>query len=228
MPVYTNVNYVNFSAVYRLERKLSTAPQALFASFRQAERRRSVKSMNKSISPPIGKSIVLIGLMGAGKTCVGKRLARLCNIPFADADDEVVKSAGCSIEDIFELYGEAAFRDGERKVIHRLLDGEPLVLATGGGAFMDPDIRAMIADKGISVWLRAELDVLFRRTQRRGGRPLLNNGDPRATLAALMEKRYPVYQQADIIVDTGDDPADTTTGRVLKGLERNTGNEAAR
>ncbi len=164
------------------------------------------------------KTIVLVGLMGAGKTCVGKRLAKICQLPFADADDEIVKAAGCSIEDIFELYGEKEFRAGERKVIRRLLNNPPHVLATGGGAFMDGETREAIARRGISVWLSADLDTLVNRTRRRGGRPLLDNVDVRSTLAALMEERYPVYRQADIVVDTSGDLADRTAERVFDAI----------
>ncbi len=169
------------------------------------------------------KTIVLVGLMGAGKTCVGRRLAKIYQIPFADADDEIVKAAGCSIEDIFELYGEKEFRSGEKKVIRRLLDDEPHVLATGGGAFIDEETREIIARRGISVWLSADLDTLVNRTGRRGGRPLLNDVDTRATLASLMEKRYPIYRLADIIVDTSDDLADRTTERVVDAIESSLG-----
>lgn len=165
------------------------------------------------------KSVVLIGLMGAGKTSVGRRLAKRYELPFTDTDDEVVKAAGCTIEDIFRLYGETAFRDGEQRVIARLLDSGPQVLATGGGAFMDPRTRAKIGEKGVSVWLRADLDVLVGRTGRRGGRPLLKDGDPRVTLERLMEERYPIYGEADIVVDTRDEPPDVTVERVANALK---------
>ena len=164
------------------------------------------------------KSIVLIGLMGAGKSSLGRRLAKRVDLPFTDADDEVVKAAGCSIEDIFELYGEAVFRDTEHRVITRLLEEGPKVLATGGGAFMDSRTRAKIGEWSISVWLRADLDVLVRRTHRRGGRPLLKNSDPRATLERLMNERYPVYAEADIVVDTGDEKPDAMVERVVAAL----------
>ena len=167
----------------------------------------------------IDKPIVLIGLMGAGKTCIGRRLGKRFELPFTDADDEIAKAAGCSIEDIFELYGEAAFRDGERRVIDRLLGNGPQVLATGGGAFMDPRTRSRIRNVGISVWLRADLDILVRRTGRHGGRPLLKNGDPRAILARLMEERYPVYAEADIVVDSEDEPPRAAENRVAGALE---------
>jgi shikimate kinase len=163
-------------------------------------------------------TIVMVGLMGAGKTSIGRRLAARVGLPFVDADEEIEAAAGSSIEDIFERLGEASFRDGERRVIARLLDGPPIVLATGGGAFMDPQTRERIAAKAISVWLRADLDTLVRRTSRRNDRPLLKDGDPREILARLMDRRYPIYQQADIVVDSVDAPADETVQNVLDAL----------
>ncbi len=164
------------------------------------------------------KTIVMVGLMGAGKTSIGRRLAARVGLPFVDADEEIEAAAGSSIEDIFERLGEASFRDGERRVIARLLDGPPIVLATGGGAFMDPQTRERINQKAISVWLRADLDTLVRRTSRRNDRPLLKNGDPREILARLMDQRYPTYQQADIVVDSVDAPAEETVQSVLDAL----------
>lgn len=156
--------------------------------------------------------------MGAGKTSVGRKLAEKLDMAFVDADDEIVKAAGCSIDDIFELYGEKAFRDVEEKVISRLLEEGPKVMATGGGAFMNPKTRALIAAASVSVWLRAELDVLVRRTRRRGGRPLLKNKDPRATLKKLIDERYPVYAEADIIVDSKDEGPDGTVRFIVEAL----------
>ncbi len=164
------------------------------------------------------KTIVMVGLMGAGKTSIGRRLAARVGLPFVDADEEIEAAAGSSIEDIFERLGEASFRDGERRVIARLLDGPPIVLATGGGAFMDPQTRERINQKAISVWLRADLDTLVRRTSRRNDRPLLKNGDPREILARLMDQRYPTYQQANIVVDSVDAPAEETVQSVLDAL----------
>lgn len=167
---------------------------------------------------PPGKSVVLIGLMGAGKSSVGRRLAKVLEIPFVDADEEVERAAGCSIEDIFRLYGESAFRDGEERVIARLLESGSQVLATGGGAFMNPSTRARIRQSAVSVWLRADLDLLVRRTSRRGGRPLLAHGDPRATLQRLMTERYPVYAEADVTVDTTDENIERMVDRILVSL----------
>lgn len=168
----------------------------------------------------VPRTIVLVGLMGAGKSCVGRRLAGVLGLPFCDADKEIEEAAGCSIPELFDRYGEAAFRDGERRVIQRLLDGPKHVLATGGGAFMDARTRGEIRDKGISVWLRADLDLLVRRTQRRGNRPLLNVADPQARLAELMAQRYPVYAEADITIDSDDSPPEVTVERVLAALGR--------
>ena len=149
-------------------------------------------------APMSERSIVLVGLMGAGKTTVGRRLAQKLGLNFVDADAEIERAAGETIPEIFERHGEAAFRDGERRVIARLLEDGPQVLATGGGAFMDETTRANIAARGISVWLRADFDVLMRRVARRGNRPLLKQGDPRRTMERLIGERYPVYERADI------------------------------
>ncbi len=169
---------------------------------------------------PAGKPIILVGLMGAGKTCVGRRLAIHYGLPFTDADEEIAKAAGRSVEDIFEFYGEAAFRDGERQVIRRLLGEGPRVLAAGGGAFMDPEIRGRIKESAISVWLRADLEILVERTARRGGRPLLKNGSPRAILAGLIDERYPLYAKADIVVDSEDVPPEVTLAKVSQAIDR--------
>lgn len=168
---------------------------------------------------PPKETIVMVGLMGAGKTSIGRRLAARLGLPFVDADDAIEEAAKSSISDIFERLGEESFRDGERRVIARLLDDSPIVLATGGGAFMAPDTRALIAAKGISVWLRADIDTLVRRTSRREDRPLLKNGDPREILTNLMDVRYPIYEQADITVDSLDAPAEDTLQLVLEALE---------
>jgi shikimate kinase len=167
---------------------------------------------------PCGKSIVLVGLMGAGKSSVGKRLARCLALPFADADDEIVLVAGCSILDIFNIYGEKAFRDCERQVIVRMLQEQPQVLATGGGAFMNPITRAAIKDRAVSVWLRADLDTLVERTSRRNDRPLLQTENPRARLEALISERYPVYAEANLVVDTSNEPIGATVQKVLQAL----------
>jgi shikimate kinase len=164
------------------------------------------------------RTIVLVGLMGAGKTKIGRRLAARLNLPFFDSDNEIETAAGETIPEIFQNRGEAVFRDGERRVIARLLSQPTHVLATGGGAFMDPVTRARIASSGVSVWLRADLEVLVARVARRGNRPLLQAQDPRAVLSELIERRYPVYAEADVIVDSGEASAETTTTRVIAAL----------
>ena len=169
-------------------------------------------------TPTVDRMIVLVGLMGAGKSCIGRRVAQRLSIPFVDADAEVETAAGCSVADIFAQYGEEAFRDGERRVIARLLDGPPAVLATGGGAFMDEETRKLILDGSISVWLRADLDTLLERTAGRSHRPLLNHGDPKETLSKLIDQRYPIYAEANVVVDTGSDSATVTCNRVIEAL----------
>jgi shikimate kinase len=167
--------------------------------------------------------IVLVGLMGAGKTSLGKRLAKELKLPFVDTDTEIEKAANMSIPEIFEKMGEAEFRAGERRVIARVLEGGPCVIATGGGAFMDPGTRALIAGKALSVWLRADLDTLVRRTKRRDDRPLLKAGDPREVLRRLIEERYPIYAEADITLDVDDDPPKEMVVRLKSAIEDRTG-----
>lgn len=165
------------------------------------------------------KPLVLVGLMGAGKSAVGRRVASRLSIPFIDADTEIEKAAGCPVSEIFAREGEGGFRDGERRVVARLLDTEPIhVLATGGGAFMDTDTRALIREKAISLWLRADLEVLFERVSRRSHRPLLQTADPKGTLAALIEERYPVYAEAEIVVDSGEGPIGNTVDKALDAV----------
>ncbi len=165
-----------------------------------------------------GRSLVLVGLMGAGKTSIGRRLALRLGLPFRDADSEIEQAAGCTVAELFARHGEPAFREGERRVIHRLLAGPPVVLATGGGAFMDAETRAAIRGQGVSIWLRCSLATLVRRTAGRGHRPLLNQPNPEAVLAALMAQRYPIYAEADIVVQCGEDSPEATTGRVAAAV----------
>tara|TARA_R110000868_G_scaffold42158_5_gene143001 strand:+ start:2333 stop:2959 length:627 start_codon:yes stop_codon:yes gene_type:complete len=164
------------------------------------------------------RSIVLVGLMGAGKTTVGRRLAQRLGLEFVDADVEIERAAGETIPEIFERRGEATFREGERRVIARLLDEGPKVVATGGGAFMDATTRQNIAARGISIWLRADLEVLMRRVSRRNNRPLLKQGDPRATMERLIGERYPVYADADITVESIEGPHETVVDDVIASL----------
>ena len=165
-----------------------------------------------------GRSIVLVGLMGAGKTSIGRRLAARLGLPFRDADTEIELAAGCTIPEIFARYGEQAFRDGERRVIRRLLTDEPIVLAFGGGAFMDPDTRTLVRSGSISVWLRCRLPTLVRRVAGRDHRPLLAGGDPSEILQRLLDQRAPIYAEADVIVDCTDEPPEATTTRVLDAV----------
>jgi shikimate kinase len=180
-------------------------------------------------APPfsVPKTIVLVGLMGAGKSSIGRRLAQVLFLPFVDADTEIEAAAGASVEDIFARDGEAAFRSGERRVLARLLDNPTQVLATGGGAFMDPETRALIRARAISVWLRADLDLLLARVARRNNRPLLKNGDPRSILAQLIEERYPIYAEADLVVDSLDGPPEATLTKVLAALGKFLGTTAS-
>jgi shikimate kinase len=164
------------------------------------------------------RTVVLVGLMGAGKTKIGRRLAIRLGLPFFDSDQEIEAAAGETIEEIFANRGEQVFRDGERRVIARLLAGPVHVLATGGGAFMDPMTRAVIARRGVSLWLRADLDVLVHRVSRRADRPLLKAGDPRAILGELIERRHPVYAEAEVTVDSGDGSPEATVNRAIAAL----------
>jgi shikimate kinase len=175
--------------------------------------------MDTAANPNAQMTIVLVGLMGAGKSSVGRRLASRLGRPFVDADAEIEAEAGQSISEIFASHGEAHFRRLERQVIGRLLAERGQILATGGGAFMDLETRAVIAGGAVSVWLRAEIDVLLERVMRRDNRPLLKQGDPRKILAGLIEERYPVYAEADITVDSTDGPHTVVVGEIIKALE---------
>ena len=165
------------------------------------------------------RSIVLIGLMGAGKTTIGRRLAAALKLPFFDADHEIEIAAGCTVAEFFERFGEANFRDGERRVIARLLEGPRHVLATGGGAFMALETRALIREKGLSIWLRADLDLLMERVTRRQTRPLLKNPDPRAVMERLIAERYPIYAEADFTIDSNGGPHDSIVSDIIKALK---------
>ena len=165
------------------------------------------------------RSIVLVGLMGAGKSTVGRRLATQLGMPFNDADTEIERAAGQTIAEIFEAHGEDYFRSGERRVIQRLLSGDRLVLATGGGAFMNEETRKAIKDRAISVWLNADYDLLMKRVLRRNHRPLLKQGDPYQIMRDLMDERYPIYAQSDIAVVAQDGPHSQTVTRIVEAIE---------
>jgi shikimate kinase len=166
-----------------------------------------------------GRTIVLVGLMGAGKTTIGRGLAQVLRLPFRDADEEIERAAGCTVSQIFEERGEAAFRDGERRVIARLLTQEtPHVLAFGGGAFINPETRSLVAARAVSVWIKADLEVLANRVARRNTRPLLVGKDPLEVLRAQAEARYPAYAQATVTVETGEIPTSAAVTAVLAAL----------
>ena len=164
------------------------------------------------------KTIVLVGIMGAGKSTVGKILADRLGMRFIDADQEIERAAGCTITDFFEKYGEVEFRKGEERVISRILAGKPCVLATGGGAFMSEATRLLIKKMATSVWLRVSFEVLAKRLEKRSDRPLLQTTDPQQTLKALIKKRYPIYNDADFIVDAENDGVDITVSKVVECL----------
>lgn len=165
------------------------------------------------------KTLVLVGMMGAGKSSIGWRLARKLGVSFHDTDQEVERAAGCSVADIFETWGEKAFRDAERRVIKRLLNDPIQVISTGDGAFMDEESQLLIKEHAISLWLRADPDVLYERVIRRDTRPLLFEGDAKLILDEMIERRYPLYEKADLIVESNDDAHDATVERVMETLK---------
>jgi shikimate kinase len=177
-------------------------------------------SLEADILAGLGKRlIVLVGMMGAGKSTIGRRLAARLNLAFVDADTEIETAAGMTIPEIFELHGEPHFRDGEARVIARLLDSGPAVLATGGGSFMREETRRRIAEKAVSVWLKADPDIIMRRVKRRADRPLLQTPDPAATVDRLLREREPVYQHADITIASRDVPHDKIVEECLDALQ---------
>ena len=175
-----------------------------------------LRRLAEGLVPP--RTVALVGLMGAGKTTVGRRLAQALGLPFVDADEAISTAAGRSIDDIFAERGECEFRRGERQVIARLLAGPAHVLATGGGAFIDPNTRALMKAQAITIWLRAPLDVLMKRVSRRDHRPLLKEDDPQAVMQRLMDERYPIYAEADLTVDTTHTPHHTAVVAILAAL----------
>ena len=176
---------------------------------------------------PIDRPIVLVGMMGAGKTTIGRRLAQSLALPFYDADAEIEAAAGMSVSELFEKHGEASFRQGEAKVIARLLSGAPIVLATGGGALTIAETRRLVASRAISIWLRADVDTLVRRATRRPTRPLLKNGDPRETIARLLAERTPFYEGATLTVDSQPGAHGKTVGAILAALQAHIAAETA-
>ena len=165
------------------------------------------------------KTLVLVGMMGAGKSSIGWRIARKLGVSFHDSDQEVERAAGCSVADIFETWGEKAFRDAERRVIKRLLSAPVQVVSTGDGAFIDEESRKLIKENAISLWLRADPEILYERVSRRDTRPLLFEGDPKEILEEMIDRRYPIYAHADITVESNDDAHEATVGRVIEFLK---------
>jgi shikimate kinase len=176
---------------------------------------KEVDTVKRSLN---GRSIVLVGLMGAGKSTIGRRLAQKLGLAFVDADAEIEQAAGKAVPDIFREHGETYFREGERKVIARLLESGPQVLATGGGAYMNEETRNNIAGRGISVWLKADISLLMKRVRRRDNRPLLKAEDPEDVMRNLIAERYPVYSQADITVESRDAPHNAIVTDVIRAL----------
>jgi shikimate kinase len=168
----------------------------------------------------LNRPIVLVGLMGAGKSTVGRRLARRLGLPFVDSDNAIEDAAGCSAAEVFERYGERDFRDGERRLVARLIDGEVRVIATGGGAFIDPATRKLLNEKAITIWLDASVQVLAERTSRRDTRPLLRNDDPQGTLERLSDERRPSYSQAHIRVTTGEGAHSDVVDSIIEALNQ--------
>lgn len=170
--------------------------------------------------PASRRTIALVGLMGVGKSTVGRRLAQRLGMAFVDADAEIEEAAGMTVADIFSALGEAEFRAGEARVMRRLLEGPAIVLATGGGAMLNPETRAALKTHAVTVWMRADLEVVAERVQRRDTRPLLRGRDPLATLTALAEARYPIYAQADLVVDVGTGAHGQAVEAILRSLRR--------
>ena len=186
---------------------------------REAKNDAGDRRRTRPATRPAARPVVLVGLMGAGKSTVGRRLALRLGLPFADADAEIERASGLSIAEIFERYGEAHFRDGERRVIARLIDGTPKVVATGGGAFVDAATRALILDRAVAVWLDADLKTLVERVARRGHRPLLAGRDPGTVLAELAAIRNPLYAEAHIRIASQPSPHDTTVTAIVAALD---------
>ena len=181
-----------------------------------------ILSMNNSVGIELDRPIVMVGLMGAGKTSVGRMLARRLDIPFVDSDKEIESAAGASVVDIFSLYGEEEFRRAEERVLKRLLDSPPFlkVISTGEGAFITPAVRKLVLEKALTIWLEADLDLLVKRTNFRDTRPQLLNTDSKKILSKLIEERYKIYALADIIVETRDEHLSKTITKVLSAIRK--------
>lgn len=169
-------------------------------------------------APRLDRTVALVGLMGVGKSTVGRRLAEVLGATFVDSDDEIEKAAGLTVQEIFARHGEAEFRRGERRVIERLVSGPPIILATGGGAYMDPETRALLKEKAVTFWLKADIDILWKRVSRRDTRPLLRQPNPKKVLADLDAVRSPIYAEADFTVESADGPCADTVAAICQKL----------
>lgn len=185
-----------------------------------AEEQSSILNPDKNEAPWAARTIALVGLMGAGKSTVGRRLAERLGRPFFDCDDEIEKAAGLSVADIFKIHGEAEFRRGEKRVLERLLSGPPHILATGGGAYLNSDTRALMRQQAVTVWLNADLETLWKRVSRRNHRPLLAQPNPKNVLADLFEARKPIYAEADLTIPSIDGPHEQTVQAILDALPK--------
>lgn len=184
-----------------------------------AEDRTSILKPDRNEAPWADRTVALVGLMGAGKSTVGRRLAERLGRSFFDSDDEIEKAAGLSVADIFSLHGEAEFRRGEHQVLKRLLDEKPHVLATGGGAYLNPETRDLMREKAVTIWLNADLETLWKRVSRRNHRPLLRRPDAKEVLSNLFDERRPIYELADLTVHSVDGPHSKTVISIIKALE---------
>jgi shikimate kinase len=180
---------------------------------------RPVDDLAADIRAKLDCPIMLVGMMGAGKSKLGRMIAKALDVPFYDSDDEIEKSAGCTITEIFERFGEISFRQAESKIMLRLIDGGPCVIASGGGAVMNPTTAELAWTRTCSIWVRADLDLMVARTTRHGNRPLLKDKDPRVVLSDLIKIRYPVYERANVVVDSHDGPATDTLYDALTRLD---------
>ena len=199
-----------------------SAPTKKLRPRRKASVRKSISSGLRPLDIPLitQRPIALVGLMGVGKTTVGRRLAKMLELPFYDSDEQIEQASGRTVAGYFRDHGEEAFRAGERRVIARLLNGEPLILATGGGAFIPDDTRKILQDKALTVFLKGEFETLFARVSKKDTRPLLQVDDPRSVYKSLMESRYPVYDKAHITVNIAKGPHGRTVNKVIRALEK--------
>ena len=211
--------FVNLTARLAISIPIAYMVSAMEPQSQMGTEIQSAAETGKNEAAYASRTVALVGLMGAGKSTVGRRLASVLGRKFYDSDAEIEEAAGLSIPDIFSIHGEPEFRRGERKVLERLLSYEPHVLATGGGAYMDPDTRTLMRGRAVTVWLTADLETLWRRVNKRGHRPLLKNENPRGTLARLFKERAPIYSEADIIIRSVDGPHMQTVDAILNALK---------